>query len=95
MVLNTLEVLAEGYTMASKTGIEASRVLELVQGKKIARNRTSADSSFCQIFSLPQCNSNHTYPITTNILLTASQIMPIIWRMAFSMVQQALPLTVV
>ena len=37
MILNTLEVLAEGYTMASKTGIESKRVLELIQGMKICQ----------------------------------------------------------
>jgi hypothetical protein len=61
MVLGTLEILSEAYTMASKTDIESARVFELIQGTLLASGGMGADSSFRQMFYLPRCNSKHTY----------------------------------
>lgn len=46
MILGTLEILSEAYTMASKTDIESARVFELIQGILLASDGMSADSSF-------------------------------------------------
>ena len=61
MILGTLEILSEAYTMASKTDIESARVLELIQGMLSAIDGMGADSSFPQMFYLPRCNFKHTY----------------------------------
>ena len=39
MILGSLEVLSEAYTMANKTDIESDRVLELIKGIIIGSRR--------------------------------------------------------
>jgi 3-hydroxyisobutyrate dehydrogenase-like beta-hydroxyacid dehydrogenase len=38
MILGTLEILAEAYTIAEKAGIGAENIHKLVQGKSLSRH---------------------------------------------------------
>ena len=73
MILGNLEVLAEAYTVANKSGIESSSLLELVKGNLSVGGNTIADNFYLQIFSLHQCNLKCMYvsPGLT-LILTAS-----------------------
>ena len=39
MILGSLEVLSEAYTIANKTNIESDRVLELIKGITVSPRR--------------------------------------------------------